>query len=173
MSDLEHLDFRKISRDPGRCKTTIMTEDEEGSLTPWITLGAVDIMPVNSSRSPREWILKAHLPYGVTDNEHDSAYVLYLPLVGFETNFIRSNRVVFAAFIAGDVERIRDFRVPPQDYAPMSDPDTYMCEQCKDGPHPIISSFLPENTPKNVRLFKRMRGKRIEIYLHWLEEGEK
>jgi len=76
----QELDFRAITRNPERARTTITVD--MGYIygqVKWITAGQVDLSgPDDRGVST----LKAYLPAGVTDFEHDSSYAFYFDLIG-------------------------------------------------------------------------------------------
>lgn len=158
-----NMDFRPLSRNADKIATTItLYTDHERS--EWIKLGEIQLRERDSHHFKGIWTLGAYL-LNATDNEHDSAWLLKMELVGVEFTSVEYGQTHFQGFIRADMEE--DFRVPPPDYAPFEGKDARTCkgtrkDYCKwaDGkPHPI-AKYIPD---ANVELFNIVRGRRVEV----------
>lgn len=171
-SPIEEIDVREVSRRAGRCETTVRLVGI-GERTSWLRFGEASLRAPDAR--DRRWMLSAYLPSGVCDFDHSSAYLLRLPLIGVNLEFVDHHDTLVSGWIAADEEDEDDFRVPPAGYDPAGLPGAKRCEGvydearrlfCKwnDGvPHVIVPDgyYLPPNQPG---LFAKLRGKRVEIY---------
>lgn len=163
------LDLRKISRYSDKVSTLVELHWDWNSANNvrWIRCGAVHFR--RSEDRTRPFVdFGARLQVGVTDFEHDSGYAFQFRLAGCEFRFMDSGRSWFDGFIdASDTDEIgaEDFRVPQEsNYNPMKHPNAYKCTECKgvDKGHIIVPEglYLP---PKNIDLYRKVRGKRVTI----------
>ena len=149
----KELDFRAITRNPERARTTITVD--MGYIygqVKWITAGQVDLSgPDDRGVST----LKAHLPAGVTDFEHDSSYAFCLDLIGVRFRYSGRGTSLFEGFLHPDIET---FKVPSSDYNPMESDEAWMCDHC-DKPHPMLPEglFTPKATEDGKKLFHMLR----------------
>lgn len=131
----------------------------------WLTFGAANLQ----DRKSGTWSLDARFGYGVTDFEHDSAYILSLPLIGLALGGlgVYLHEAHFIAWV--DPNDFEGFHVPRPGYDPRKHKDTEICQECEEK-----HSVLPEGffTPKPDRdLWNLVRGKKVEISIGPRFEG--
>jgi hypothetical protein len=155
-------DFRSITRRANRLVTTVNLHVHFEKF-PWLIFGQCDFQ---YHESLKQWLLKAYLPEGVTDPEHDSAYAFRLPLVGLQFSGLWYHQSHFDAWV--DPSGADDFRVPKTGYDPLKLADTQTCTDC-DEKHLIVPEghYVP---PFDPDLFKMVGGKRVEIVVGFVEE---
>jgi hypothetical protein len=166
----EATDLRGITRRPDRCRTTVSLLDQyerrhlDGLGTEQV-LRAVDWLVVGEAQLYRQettpvWMLKAHLADGATDNEHDLAYALQLPLIGVELRNVHYQITTLRAWVQPqlDYDDHLNFRVPRPGYDPARHPGAKICRECEKK-HPIVP-YMPEYDPQLHRL---VAGRRVEI----------
>lgn len=169
-SILEHLgvqpvDLREISREGPTVTEVQLVGNYRLRDETWLTTRRVEI---RKEKAPGEVTLVSRMKKGVTDQEHDSAYALLLPLVGFRFEDCVYGVVEFAAYVKTPQDTYdRDaLRVPE----PGDDPlvDAQMCESdhCSD-PHPIIR-YLPES---NYALYRKVAGRRVRVEIGYGPDG--
>lgn len=161
--DLKALDLTAISR---KGTATLVTVADDDGMHPWLKLGEVALTRYDGGSRRGSWRFTAYWNNGVTDQEHDSAYILQLDLGGVELDMVHYSRMSIVAWIAGG----RDgFRVPPPDYAKMlkAHAETTTCKDCrkrdKTMPHHLVlppGFYVP---PEQSELYAQMVGRRIEI----------
>jgi len=133
----------------------------------WIRCGVVVLQ--QQSRGP--WRLGARAKEGVTDFEHDSAWIFQLPLVGVSLDMIDMGTVFVTGYIAGDMG---DFRVPAAgDYNPAQHPEASLCrgEHCGMGAHPIVPEDLWAGPPADEKFWRKLVGRKLDIRI-WVARGE-
>jgi hypothetical protein len=161
---IEENDLRSITRESERCLTVVTLHLNWEKRVTWLKLGQVQLRHQRDSHDGR-WRLEAYLPAGVTDFEHDSAYLIKLPLIGVVFEGIDYHQTKLIAWV--DSSEPRDFHVPLPGYNPMEHPKAFVCDE-KDGgyrcktPHKIIPEdlYVP---PFNRELFDAVKGKKVEI----------
>lgn len=173
-------DLRPISRDVGRCeaRVTLHVNWDSRNNFGWLLLGSVSIVKRGGDRHPGQWSLQARMD--ATDFEHDSAYVLQLPLIGLELDglAVYNHRTHFIAWV--DPNRPEDFHVPGPGYDPRKEEGAHRCKDpaCqkddkgkKVEPHVIVPEgfYVP---PFNLDLYKMVRGKKVEICVGPVFENE-
>src|SRR5512135_114933 len=167
---VETIDVIKLCRNPKRafCSVWLYPDWDRRNKIEWIRLGEASLRPSRDNADGR-WTLDARMAGGVTDFEHDTAYVIKLPLigVGFDGLAIHYTRIHLIGWV--DPNELEDFRVPPPGYDPVKDPGTYSCKdkRCLEE-HPKGHPIIPEGMwlPKpNEELFRRVAGKRVEIIM--------
>lgn len=162
---VETVDLRSITRRSDKCLTTVMlqlTWDEREKVK-WLVFGEAHIQKFERKG---QYLLKAYLPAGVTDFEHDSAYAFRLPLMGLEMDelFLSYHQTRLRAIV--DPNNSDDFRVPRPGYDPLKMEGTHTCkayDQCKEKPHLIVPEGFYAGPPFDRKLFELVRGKRVEI----------
>jgi hypothetical protein len=155
------LDLKSVTRDSDLVVTDIKiyTGDySKGSgFQDWISCGSVDL---RAPTGPSPWMLNARAKEGITDFEHDSAYIFRIPVVGVELSFISNGYTYLKGYIGGDVD---DLRVPMETgYDPLKLKGTKTCKSCKK-PHPIVEEGFwagPKCTHKD---WLALVSRRIEI----------
>lgn len=154
------VDIRAITRRSDSCLTTVTVHLDWQTRLRWLVFGEAQIQ-----RLKRNFLLKAYLPAGVTDFEHDSAYALRLPLVGLELDDLLVNyqQTHLVAFV--DPSEPKDFRVPRAGYDPLKMDGTVTCShgECKKSPHLIVPEGHYAGPPFDRELYEAVRGKRVEI----------
>jgi len=174
----ETTDLRGITRRPDRCRTTVRFVDRYETIetiavsqpdrrpavfkpVDWLVVGEAQLhRPADHSAA---WTLKAYLADGATDNEHDSAYALQLPLIGVELRNVFYQVTMIRAWVQPqDYDDANDaFRVPRPGYDPRWHPSTRICRECEMH-HPVVLDefYLPPHDPQ---LFRLVAGRRVEI----------
>ncbi len=154
----ELTDLRAISRDADKC-LTIVTLGEDSSSFVWLKFGQLSRINVHK----RSTLLRAYLPEGTTDFEHDSAYLLSLPVIGLAFDDIFYHQVSFSAWV--DPNGFEDFRVPRPGYNPLEHPNAVKCpaKECSKEPHIIVPEGHYAGPPPDVELFRAVAGKRVTI----------
>lgn len=171
--ELPLLDLTAISR-PG-LPTTILLDDGNLNMAPWIKVRETSISQYTGGRREGAWRLSAYWNGGVTDGEHDLAYILCLDLAGVALDSVHYGTIRIDAWIAGGSD---DFRVPPPDYEQLirNHPETTLCKECrkrdKTEPHHLMvpqGFYMP---PKQPELFAQLVGRRIEIRMGLVDGDE-
>lgn len=164
-------DLRPISRDVKRCVAVVVLKVDWDSQndTKWLILGSASIVRRGGDRHEGQWSLQARMDS--TDFEHDSAYVLQLPLIGLQLDglAVYNHHAHFVAWV--DPNNPGDFHVPSPGYDPRKEEGAHRCKhpQClKDDKGKKIEAHIvvPEGfyvPPFNLELYKMVRGKKVEI----------
>lgn len=162
---IEHLDLRAVTRDSDRfvCEIRLDTGDYSngGSLKTWITCGRIGVQ-FPDRRGARPATLSARAKEGVTDFEHDSAYIFQIPIAGWDVSFVENGMVYAECVIVGNAE---DIRVPrTADYDPTKLPGAYVCEEkhCNK-PHGVVPEGYFAGPPGSDAMWKNLVGRRLEI----------
>lgn len=166
-------DLRGITRDSKRCRTTVLIQLGLDKVK-WLVFGQAQLR--NDTRRDGSFQLSARMIEGVTDFEHDSAYALQLPLIGvaFDSLVVHYHETHLAGWIHPDDQD--GFRVPGPGYDPRKHKESRICkEKTCLGDHPKGHVIVPEDffvPPHDLDLYRRVRGKRVEIVigLHFEEE---
>ena len=153
------LDLRKFCRDRDKVKTTVRLHwgKSDHDAFDWLILGQVRLHSRSNNHFPGVWVFDSYFE-GHTDAEHDSAFIVNFELIGVEFECIRYGQTHAFGFINPNLDPQWDqFSVPPQDYDPFHNSSD--CQDCKDDKHKFVS-YLP---PSNMELYRKIRGKRVEI----------
>jgi hypothetical protein len=142
------VDLRKITHGGSECYVALVDAYGRERVS-WLALGLVDFQELEHCR---EWLLRAALKHA-TDEEHDPAYALRLPVVGLKFEQLWDGRAHFTAWVADDPD---EFRVPPPGYDPRD--NTRRCDECD--PKHLFAPYLPDHDPD---LFQEVKGLRLEI----------
>lgn len=160
----EKTDLRAITRRSKVCQTIVTIELDWNKKVEWLQFGEAQLRKNDRRQTYR---LEAYGPAGVTDFEHDSIYVLSLPLVGVQLDdlLVSYHRTNLIAWVESDFE---SFRVPTAGYNPMKMKGAYECTS-EDKPHMIVPEgyYKPQH---NKELFDLVRGKRVEIQIGLVKE---
>lgn len=162
---IEHLDLRSVTRDADRfvCEIRLDTGDYSAgsSLKTWITCGRIDVR-FPDRRGARPATLSARANHGVTDFEHDSAYIFQIPITGWDVSFVSNGMVYAECVIVGDAD---DLRVPTKPgYDPTKLEGAYACEDkhC-DKPHGVVPEGYFAGPPTSETVWRNLVGRRLEI----------
>jgi hypothetical protein len=164
-------DLRDINRDSDRVQCTVFISTDEdnhprGDMKKWLVLGQVNL---RMDMYPME--LKAYLPAGVTDFEHDSAWAMVLPLIGVKLNSLHYHTTEIEAYVAP--RQLENFRVPWPGYNPMEEEDAEICTHghCKKDPHPMVGMdrYTPYSDPT---LYKAVEGRLVRIRIGPAPRGD-
>jgi hypothetical protein len=162
-------DFRKLSREADRCITVVTVFDchEYGDRIRWLRFGQANLQYHEHSK---QCVLKAYLG-DATDCEHDSAYILQLPLIGLTFQSPLYHTMEFSAWI--DPNGFEEFRVPRDGYDPASLPDADRCKMkgCRKG-HLIVPPGYYAGPKPDRELFEAVRGKRVEVSVGVVRDAE-
>lgn len=173
------LDLRHLSRYPDRGFTHVrfedyelreafVKEDDEGHkyLGNWLELGVADLRASGDGS-----FLGARLGKGITDREHDSAYLVHIDLIGITFKGCWNNVSHFEAHLTTEPKEIKiwtpDFKPTEAEGAEECDGKDY----CKRGePHLIIERF----TPPMYEFAHIVAGKRVSISMgpKWAEDDD-
>ena len=148
------VDLTKVTRDSDKIRTQILIKTcRYKPATEWLVFGQMelrqDIYP--------NWIAARS---DATDFEHDSIYILRLPIIGVRLSGVRYGKTFMEGYVHPHAED--DFHVPTSsDYDPEKEDGSMLCEDCAE-PHIIV----PEGfyVPKfNKELYEKVRGHQIMI----------
>jgi len=141
------LDLKHLSRQPDKAFTHVRFEDfelremfaekdDEGhkSLTNWLELGVADLRNDNAS------FLGARLGGGVTDWEHDSAYLVHIGLIGIKFTGCYNNCSHFEAYLTTEA---KDIKVWTPDFNPAEADGVSECDSEHCDKHLMIEKFVP------------------------------
>lgn len=152
----EVLDFRRDDRTES---STIITVHADYKGYMWIHAGDVDVVGGSARHDP--WRLESKL-HGATDDEHDTAVLFRMQLMGVTLRMASGGRVWIDAFIAGDDPG--SFRVPMPGWKQLEGATKCAHANCrtKDFKHLVVDQgkYIP---PPNLELFDMLRGLRVEI----------
>lgn len=157
------MDLRAVTR-PG-CVTHVQLDSGDytnGPLKEWIVCGRVSLQSPDRSGISR---FSARALEGVTDFEHDSAYIFQLPLVGARLEMVESGWTYIVAHIAGDPD---DLRIPSDGtYDPEKLDGAEICESehygCKGKPHIVVPQDYYAGPPTKPTVWANLVGRRVEI----------
>ena len=169
------IDLKHLSRSPDRAFTHVRFEDfelrevfslkdDEGrkSLVNWLEFGTADLRNDNAS------FLGARLGNGVTDWEHDSAYLVHIGLIGIKFTGTYNNCSHFEAHLT---TQAGDIKVWTPDFKPAEAEGVSECEHehC-DQKHLMIEAF----TPPMYEFAHLVAGKKVAITMgvNWRTEDE-
>lgn len=159
---VSETDLIKLSRSSNKCLTIVILhlDNFESKRLVWLKFGEAHIRHHEKRYS---WWLEAYLK-NATDFEHDSAYVLKLPLIGLSFQGVNYHATSFMAWVnPNDPE---EFHVPRPGYNPLRHKDTVKCnnKDCKKEPHLIVPEgfYVP---PVDLELFEAVKGKQLEIII--------
>jgi hypothetical protein len=170
-SVIMETDLRHINRESDLVECTVYISDGDwnhprGDLKKWLVLGQVQL---RTDLHPME--LKAYLPEGVTDFEHDSAWAMILPLIGVKFDTVRYHTTILEAYVAP--RSLEDFHVPWPGYNPMEMEDATNCDldRCEEDPHLMVGedSYTPYN---DSTLYRAVEGRFVRIRIGPRHKGE-
>ena len=154
---LEALDLRAVTRDSNRAFCYIQLDADHEGMKPWIECGRIEIQS-RGEKFPQ--LLAARADYGVTDFEHDSAYIFRIPVVGVRLDMVYQGGTTLVCWIAGDAD---DLRVPTSsDYDPTKLPGAFRCTDCEKH-HDMVPEGAYAGPPPDPKLFALLVGRRLEI----------
>ncbi len=159
------LDLQRFCRDADQIYTEIKLfyNGSYGPTFPWIKLGQTRLRLSRKDHDHGGWLLAAYLGHH-SDDEHDSAFVLQLPIIGVNFIGIEYGQTILTGYIDPNLRPDQDFRVPPADYDPLAGAPE--CEYCaehreEDGVQQhLIVPYLP---PANPDLYRLVRG--LPVYI--------
>lgn len=150
-------DLRAITRRADSCLTTVTLHMAWNLNLEWLTFGEANIRRVANEGSDE---LIARIGDDVTDDEHDAAYALILPLIGLRFRRLDYHVAHFEAWVDPNPE---SFRVPRQAYDPAKDPQAHKCTSKSCGtPHIIVPADLYQ-PPRDPELHALVAGKRVSL----------
>lgn len=159
------LDLRPISAEADRMITTVHVVDEDiegrGGCHPWLTFGEASLLRSNRDDALRGWCLKGWIGRNATDESHDAAQIVRIPLIGVTLYMVEQHRSWFEALIDPSVNSPKiDFRVPSPGWDPFA--AGKKCTSCRgnDTKGHLITPYLPKHDPQ---LWALVRGKRVRI----------
>ena len=179
-------DFRRLCRGTDRVVTTVEVYLQRYyRWLPWLTLGEVDLRHYGNRDFGETWELGARMVDFATDSEHDTAWVLKIPLVCLKFDSMSYGRTVLTALVnpnaGGPHAYDGDFRLPSPDYDPLNHPKTRTCsgksnkkDYCKFGdgkPHKVLPEgmYLP---PHDEVSYQKVRGMPVRIQTGKIHEEE-
>jgi hypothetical protein len=150
-------DLRAITRRADSCLTTVIVHMAWNVNLEWLTFGEANIRHIANEGSDE---LIARIGDGVTDDEHDAAYALILPLIGLRFHRLDYHTVHFEAWVDPNPE---SFRVPRHGYDPAKNTQAHLCtSKTCHVPHIVVpvDGYQP---PRDLGLHALVAGKRISI----------
>jgi len=169
---IELTDLRAITRNSERVRGVVILHglySRQADPVTWLVFGEGNVFAGHWKEFPYH-TLTARMTRGVTDSEGDSAYALYLPLIGLSGAEIIDGLTVMRGWI--DPNRSDDFHVPGPGYDPTTLPGTRIVHRKDNRPQKKI--IVPESywlPPFDMRLFKAVRGLPVELRFGTVEPG--
>lgn len=165
---IKKLDFSKVTRDSKFCGTHIrIRSGHHGEIE--ITCGRSSLDFGGSSSGPKFGRLTARAAYGVTDFEHDSAYIFQI--VGVELGFIDNHSMHYSGILLA--RRAEDLHLSlDTNYDPTKIDGATMCEGKKDhcshgSKHPIVpEGYWAGPKMKSEALYTQLMGSAIEVIVY-------
>lgn len=174
--DTKKIDMREVTRDSKYFRTQIRIEPQRHYPRVEIVCGRINLR--FSGRDGQYGELSARAQYGVTDFEHDSAYVFRIPIVGVKFNFMDNGWTSLTGLLLGkEPEELRLMA----GYNPLLLEGTVLCndERCTRDPeekkrwpqgHPIIpEGYYAGPIMKNTKLYQQLVGSTVEISTNIIE----
>lgn len=165
MADQITYDFTKVTRDAKKVLTSI-TVRSRGFAPFEIRAGRVSVQL--DDRDKLYGRLTARAVYGVTDFEHDSAYIFQIPIVGFGVELIDNGIIYAHAAILG--RESEDLRLKlDSSYDPTKLEGASQCDgkrYCKLGegkPHPIVPEGFWAGPKTAPGLYAQLLGAKLDI----------
>ena len=163
MHEAGPLDLKHLSRSPDRAFTHVrfedfdlrelLTRETEGDKLGlnWLELGVADLRASGDGS-----FLGARLRDGITDYEHDSAYLVHIDLLGIVFKGCWNNVGHYEAYLTPEAKHIR---IWTPDFKPEDAEGATQCdyEHCK--PHLMIEKF----TPPMYEFAHLVAGKKVMI----------
>jgi len=149
------LDLRPYSRRSKKCSTKVYVHGLGSNPTLWIEAGEARLNM--KSNRPGEADLSVYWD-GVVDQDHKSAYILILPLIGIRLMEVINHTTGLEAWI--DPNNFDGFRVPSPGYVYPG--LTQPCKFCAVRSKHQMGPYIP---PPNKELFREMRGRKVEIQI--------
>jgi hypothetical protein len=163
-----NIDLKNISRSIDKIVTEItIGRDYDRQEQVKISLGEISLTE-GDNRSRGQWSLRAYWDGGMTDPEHDSAYILWLPLVGLQLDMIHYGQTILKGFVGGGDSS--DFRVPGPDFKIKRLEAAEKCTQCRGKDKHLMlpeGLWLPEENPE---LLSKLAGRVVEIRIYQPEK---
>lgn len=159
--NIEHLDLRHLTRGSDKIVTTIHVHNTEtNSPMKWITCGEIIVqMPESSSRNPGATI-KAFLPSGAVDTEHDSGYAFTFKALALKFDRIHYGRTYLSGYIDIPRSSFDEFHIPAVDYNPYTGEECDGGKYCRHGKPHKFAKYIP---PNNKIAWRQLMGQTIEI----------
>lgn len=153
------LDLRRFCRDINTVKTIISLLWDSEHEFPWIHLGQIRLLKRGNDHNYYRgvWTLDSFVQ-GHTDEEHDSAHILSMQLIGVDFGMILYGQTEIHAYVDPNLSPYCQFSVPEPDYDPLK--DATPCDHCRGEEAHLFVNYLP---PDNRELYQQVRGKRIII----------
>ena len=160
--DLIQLDLRKVTRDADEFAARIYIRPT-GHPEIVIDCGRIGIS-LRDGRSPHGEA-NARAAYGVTDVEHDSAYVFRIPVVSVQLSYVENGHAVYTGILLGrDPGDLRLSLDPTYDPATLVGAEVCDGKECGLGkPHAIVPSGWWSGPKKDPKLYSRLVGATVEI----------
>lgn len=145
-----NIDLRDVSRQDAQ-EARILLDHK-----PWLTFRGLVL---------RERTLGARAAAGVTDFEHDSAWLFSMPVARFWLEFVDQDMTIILAVVGrpgilGDVVRVPQVH----GYDPTRLPGAHRCTTCEDG-HWIIPEDHYSGPPTPSELTREVSGCTLEIQI--------
>lgn len=169
-------DLRSITRESDTCLTIVSFQryarggmEAEYGDGYWLLFGQAQL---RRSESDDVVELGARMGMGATDFEHDSSWVVKLPLIGFAYDSLHYHILEAHGWVQPCTPlsaRDQDLRVPlpGQDYykdAFETDCKLAQCRQGEDGKFKSVSHPITKYIPEyNISLHRRVSGRRVSI----------
>ena len=169
-------DLRGISRAADCCLTTVILRVDWDIKLKWLVFGLAELCRQSDSKNDGRWRLEGRMTSGVTDVEHDSPYVVRLPLIGLQLDGLAVcyHTTHFVAWV--DPNDPTGFHVPGPGYDPTKHKNAVLCKvkSCREESpkgHILVPPgfYVP---PFDPELFRLVRGKQVEIQIGPVFKGE-
>lgn len=173
---IKETNLLSISRGTDKCRSCVEIEWDWETRVTWLRFGEATLR--TNDRRDGKWNLEARMGHGATDPEHDSAFVLRLPLIGVEFEWADWHMFRFHGYVDPSLDpndKHNGFHVPRPGYDPTKHPKAEKCSgkydgkknYCKwgDGEEHII---VPEGfyvPPLDAELYKLVAGKRVTLIM--------
>lgn len=163
MSEETIYDFTKVTRDSKKALTTIRVSSY--GIKPFILLAGRTNLDRLGERS-LYWRLTARAKEGVTDFEHDSAYIFQIPITAPIFESMDSSVVYLSALLLG--REPNDLRLKlDSKYDPTKLKGASRCDgkkYCKYGaPHPLVPEVSWAGPKADPELYRLLIGAKIDI----------
>lgn len=157
-------DFTKVTRDPKKVLTIIRIKPY-GIKEFRIHAGRTSLH-ASDERSKQYWRLTARAKEGVTDFEHDSAYIFQIPITAPNFEFMDNSVVYLSALLLGrepdDLRLKLDSNYDPTKLAGASRCDGK--KYCKRGaPHPVVPEGHWAGPTTVPGLYQQLIGAKVEV----------
>lgn len=162
MSKLPVLDLRPCTRNSDFCLTCIWVIDSHRKEHLWIVGGEAQLLRAGDSDLNRgRWYLKMYgtaKGLNLVDREHDSAYALYIELIGVDFDSVAYQQTSLYGWITP--QDPESFRVPKSNDLLSTGDLPCELEECQEDPHYMTDYYQPA---PDAELYERLMGRRVHV----------